>query len=214
MSESEAKTPARGQLFVVSAPSGAGKTSLLKALIARNPALTFSVSYTTRAPRFGEEGGRDYHFIDAARFEAMQAADAFLESARVFGNGYGTAAADVERERAGGRDVVLEIDWQGARQVRRRRPETVSIFILPPSRESLRARLTGRGTDSESIIDRRMAAAATEMAHWDEYDYVVVNDEFERALADLAAIVDGKGAATERSRPELKDLASKLLAST
>lgn len=213
MSESGNHAPARGQLFVVSAPSGAGKTSLLKALIGRNPALTFSVSYTTRSPRSGEVDGRDYHFIDAARFEAMQASDAFLESARVFGNGYGTAAADVERERAGGRDVVLEIDWQGARQVRRRRPETVSIFILPPSRESLRARLTGRGTDSESIIDRRMAAAATEMAHWEEYDYVVVNDEFERALADLAAIVDGKGGATERSRPELKELVSKLLAS-
>lgn len=198
---------------MVSAPSGAGKTSLLKALIERTPRLVFSISYTTRAPRAGEVDGRDYHFIDLERFRAMRAEGAFLESAEVFGNGYGTAAADVAHERAEGRDVVLEIDWQGARQVRERRPETVSIFILPPSRESLRARLTGRGTDSERIIDRRMAAAATEMAHWDEYDYVVVNDEFERALADLAAIVDGKGTAAARSRPELKALAAKLLAS-
>ncbi|MGH8128624.1 MAG: guanylate kinase [Gammaproteobacteria bacterium] len=214
MSESGGHTPARGQLFVVSAPSGAGKTSLLKALIERTPRLVFSISYTTRSPRPGEMDGRDYHFIDLEHFRAMRAGDEFLESAEVFGNGYGTAAVDVAAERAEGRDVVLEIDWQGARQVRERRPETVSIFILPPSRESLRARLTGRGTDSERIIDRRMAAAATEMAHWDEYDYVVVNDEFESALADLAAIVAGKGAATERSRPELQDLASKLLAST
>lgn len=212
MSENRRHGAGRGQLFVVSAPSGAGKTSLLKALIERTPGLVFSTSYTTRAPRAGEVDGRDYHFIDMERFRAMQAEDAFLESAEVFGNGYGTSAADVEHERAEGRDVVLEIDWQGARQVRRKLPDTVSIFILPPSRESLRARLTGRGTDSERIIDRRMAAAAAEIAHWDEYDHVVVNDEFERALADLGAIVHGKGDATRRSRPGLKRLAAKLLA--
>jgi len=213
LSERHANGSSRGRLFVVSAPSGAGKTSLLKALIGRNAALMLSVSYTTRAPRPGEVDGRDYHFIDPERFEAMQAADAFLESARVFGNGYGTAAADVERARANGRDVVLEIDWQGARQVRRRVPETTSIFILPPSRDSLRARLTRRGTDSGRTIARRMAAATTEMAHWDEYDYVIVNDEFEHALADLAAVVAGGDAAEARTRTNLADFVAGLLAS-
>jgi len=211
LSEDRTHACARGQLFVVSAPSGAGKTSLLKALIERTPALTFSISYTTRAPRPGEVDGRDYHFVDLKRFREMRAGDAFLESAEVFGNGYGTAAADVERERAAGRDVVLEIDWQGARQVRQRQPEAVSIFILPPSRESLRARLTRRGTDSEAIIDRRMAAATEEMAHWDEYDYVIVNDRFDQAVADLAAVIDGQGDGLARSRPGLAGFAAGLL---
>lgn len=211
MSEDRSHARARGQLFVVSAPSGAGKTSLLKALIERTPTLVFSISYTTRAPRPGEVDGRDYHFIDMARFRLMQAEDAFLESAEVFGNGYGTAAADVEREHAAGHDVVLEIDWQGARQVRQRQPEAVSIFILPPSRESLRSRLTRRGTDSESTITRRMAAATEEMAHWGEYDYVIVNDRFEQAVADLAAVLGGHGDNLRRTRPGLSGFAAGLL---
>lgn len=213
MSDAPTRGGKRGRLFVVSAPSGAGKTSLLKALIERTPTLVFSISYTTRAPRNGEVDGRDYHFIDLDRFRAMRDAGEFLESAEVFGNGYGTASADVERELAAGRDVVLEIDWQGARQVRRKAPEAISVFILPPSRRSLRARLTRRGTDSESTIARRMDAAAAEMDHWDEYDYVVVNDDFQRALADLAAVVAGDGQGVERSRPGLESLVSKLLAS-
>ncbi len=203
----------RGGLYVISAPSGAGKTSLLRALIARRPQLAFSVSYTTRRPRQGEVDGRDYHFVDAVRYAAMRDADEFLESATVFGNDYGTGAADVERLRAAGRDVVLEIDWQGGRLVRARVPETISIFVLPPSRESLRARLTGRGTDSETVIERRMAAAAAEIAHWDEYDYVIVNDTFARALDELQAIFAGDGEAARRERPGLAEFVAGLLAS-
>lgn len=202
----------RGGLFVVSAPSGAGKTSLLRTLIVRDPQLALSVSYTTRAPRAGERDHHDYHFIDRERFDAMRAAGAFLESAVVFGNGYGTGAADVERLRAAGRDVVLEIDWQGARQVRARVPETVSVFILPPSRAVLRQRLTGRGTDSEETIERRMQAAAAEMEHWGEYDYVVVNEDFERAVADLEAVLAGRGEALRAGRPALAGFARTLLA--
>ncbi|MGH8428032.1 MAG: guanylate kinase [Gammaproteobacteria bacterium] len=202
----------RGGLYVVSAPSGAGKTSLLKALIARYPRLAFSVSYATRRPRPDEVEGRDYHFIDAARFERMRSRGEFLESATVYGNGYGTGAADVERLRAAGRDVVLEIDWQGARQVRERVPETISVFILPPSRSVLRARLTHRGTDSEETITRRMAAAAAEIRHWCEYDYVIVNEDFARALADLEAVFAGRGAALGRSRTGLAVFAAGLVA--
>jgi len=201
----------QGNLFIVSAPSGAGKTSLLRALMQRDPSVTFSVSYTTRAPRPGEADGLDYHFIDAGRYAAMREAHDFLESAQVFGNGYGTAVADVEKELAAGRKVVLEIDWQGARQVRERMPGAASVFILPPSRECLRARLTERGTDSEATIDRRMAAATEEMAHWDEYDYVIVNDRFEQAVADLAAVLDGRGAALVRTRPGLEGFVDGLL---
>lgn len=203
----------RGGLFILSAPSGAGKTSLLRALIARHGRLAFSVSYTTRAPRPGEVSGRDYHFIDRARFEAMRKAGDFLESAWVFGNGYGTGVEDVERLRAAGRDVVLEIDWQGARQVRARIPEVVSVFILPPSRQILRTRLTGRGTDTEATIERRMAAASEEMAHWREYDYVIVNDDFERALGELEGIFAGHGSAVHRARPGLAEFADGLLES-
>ena len=200
-----------GTLFIVSAPSGAGKTSLLKALMARDESVTFSVSYTTRDPRPGEIDGRDYHFIDQARFEAMRKANAFLESAEVYGNGYGTGIADVRNELAHGRKVVLEIDWQGARQVRERMPEAVSVFILPPSRECLRARLTERGTDSEAIIDQRMAVATAEMAHWNEYDYVIINDQFERALEELEAVLNGRGQAVARPRRGLAAFVATIL---
>lgn len=203
----------RGGLYIVSAPSGAGKTSLLRELIRRRGAVAFSISYTTRAPRPGERDGRDYHFVDRDRFDAMREAGEFLESALVFGNGYGTAAADVERLRDAGRDVVLEIDWQGANQVRERVREAVSVFVLPPSRGALRARLTGRGTDSEATIERRMAAAAAEMAHWREYDFVIVNDDFQRALGELEAIFAGRGTAARRERPGLAAFAEGLLAS-
>lgn len=202
----------RGRLFVVSAPSGAGKTSLLRELIGRRPQLAVSVSYTTRAPRTDELPGRDYHFVDRDRFEAMRRAGEFLESAVVFGNGYGTGAADVERLRAAGHDVVLEIDWQGARQVRARVPDTVSVFVLPPSRALLRERLTARGTDSDDVIERRMQAASDEIEHWREYDYVVVNDDFERALADLEAVFEGGGARFRAGRPGLAQFVDELLA--
>lgn len=204
---------ARGGLFVVSAPSGAGKTSLLRALIEQRPNLVFSVSWTTRAPRGGERDGRDYHFVEPERFEARREAGGFLESATVFGNGYGTSVTEVENLRAAGRDVVLEIDWQGARAVRQRVPEAVSIFILPPSREVLRERLAGRGTDSEGVIAHRMAAAADEMRHWDEYDYVIVNGNFAQALGELEAVFDGRGSGVSRERPGLAVFARNLLES-
>ena len=178
-----------GVLFVVSAPSGAGKTSLLKALIPSDPQLRLSVSHTTRAPRPGEQDGVHYHFVDRPQFEQMVAEGAFLEHAQVFDNLYGTAEATVRDLLAGGHDAVLEIDWQGARQVRKRFPDAVGIFIVPPSVAALRERLGGRGQDSLEVIERRMRDARRELSHYGEYDYLVVNDVFERALDDLRAIV-------------------------
>jgi guanylate kinase len=178
-----------GTLFIVSAPSGAGKTSLVRALLASDPRVRLSVSHTTRAARPGEVDGRDYHFVDEARFQQLVAADAFLEHAEVFGRRYGTSRAAVEPFLARGEDVFLDIDWQGARQVRARRPDAQSIFILPPSREVLLERLRRRGQDSEETIARRMAGARAEMAHYDEFDYLIVNDRFEDSLADLRGIV-------------------------
>lgn len=177
-----------GILFIVSAPSGAGKTSLVKALLERESALGLAISYTTRPPRPGEVDGVHYHFIDEGRFLAMIAAGAFLEHAQVFGNRYGTAEARVREALARGQDLLLEIDWQGARQVRARFPGAVSIFILPPSAPVLAERLRGRGQDSEAVIAGRMRQARDEMSHFDEYDYLVVNDDFDQALADLACL--------------------------
>jgi len=177
-------------LFIISAPSGAGKTSLVKALLERDPAITVSVSHTTRPKRPGEVDGVHYHFVDAAAFQRMVAEGAFLEQAEVFGNYYGTAEAEVraQLERSGG-DVILEIDWQGAQQVRRRFPQAVSIFILPPSMETLRSRLEGRGQDSGEVITRRLRAAREEIAHYAEFDYLLVNDVFDEALSQLHCIV-------------------------
>lgn len=178
-----------GTLYIVSAPSGAGKTSLVHAVTASDPALSLSVSHTTRPQRPGETHGVDYHFVSDAEFEAQVEAGRFLEHARVFGNRYGTSRDSVERELAEGRDVVLEIDWQGARQVRERMPEAVTVFVLPPSREALRERLTGRRQDSEAVIEQRMAAAVEEISHYAEYDYLIINDVFETAVADLQALL-------------------------
>jgi guanylate kinase len=178
-----------GILFIVSAPSGAGKTSLLKQLIPSDERLALSVSHTTRAMRPGEEDGVHYHFVPVDQFQAMVGEGAFLEHAQVFDNYYGTAEQGVRSQLAGGQDVVLEIDWQGARQVRERFPEAVSIFIVPPSIEALRERLGGRGTDSDEIIERRMRDAQAELSHYPEYDYLVINDDFDTALAELATIV-------------------------
>jgi guanylate kinase len=178
-----------GILFIVSAPSGAGKTSLLKALLEDARGLTVSVSHTTRAPRPGEEDGVHYHFVDRETFERIAEDGGFLESARVFDNFYGTSEQAVRDGLARGDDVVLEIDWQGARQVRQRIPGSVSVFIAPPSVEELRRRLASRGQDSAEVIARRMADAESDMAHRDEYDYLVINEVFERALDDLRAIV-------------------------
>jgi guanylate kinase len=192
--EANGNTPAtRGRLFVLAAPSGAGKTSLVKALLERMPALQMSVSHTTRPRRPTEVHGREYYFIAVPEFERLVAEGQFLEHARVFDNLYGTARAPVEARLAAGGDLVLEIDWQGARQVRAALPDCVTIFILPPSREALEERLRSRATDSPEVIARRLRDAVSDMSHWREFDYVVVNDDFERAVTDLIAIVAGHG---------------------
>lgn len=202
----------RGRLYVIAAPSGAGKTSLVRALMERVPGLRFSISYTTRRQRPAEVHGRDYFFVDRATFERMAAANEFLEHARVFDNYYGTARAQVEESLAAGRDLILEIDWQGAQQIRTALPECVSIFILPPSRAELERRLRGRGTDAEEVIQRRLGDAAADMTHWREFDYVVVNDDFSRALSELQQITVGGGEASHRDRPGLEALAAELTA--
>ncbi len=178
-----------GSLFIVSSPSGGGKTSLVKTLLEAEPELRLSVSYTTRPPRPGEVDGRDYHFVAAPVFERMLAAGEFLESAVIYGNRYGTSQKLIEREQAQGRDVVLEIDWQGAQQIRRVMRQVVSVFILPPSPEVLEARLRARGQDSEDIVARRLAAAREEIGHVSEYEYVIINDDFNRAAQDLRCII-------------------------
>jgi guanylate kinase len=203
---------ARGELFVVSAPSGAGKTSLVKALLERRPELRLSISHTTRKPRPSEAEGREYFFVSVGDFQALSAQGAFLEHAQVFDNHYGTGRAPVEAHLAAGRNVILEIDWQGARQVRKSLPQCVTIFILPPSRQALEERLRVRRTDSDEVIARRLRDAVSDMSHWKEFDYVVVNDNFERALADMTHIIDGKGTALKVDRPELRALLAELLA--
>ena len=203
---------AQNRLFVISAPSGAGKTSLVRELMARKPVLRFSISYTTRPQRNGEVDGKDYFFVSPESFRSMIADGAFLEHARVFDHFYGTSRAQVESLLGDGFGVVLEIDWQGARQVRAAMPDSVGIFILPPSRTELERRLRSRGTDSEAVIRRRLADAATDISHWSEFDYVVVNDEFPAALQALLDIVGGEGAASRADRPELAELAEALQA--
>ncbi len=202
----------RGRLFVIAAPSGAGKTSLVRALMERKPALRFSISYTTRPQRPTEIHGRDYFFVPRDEFAAMVERDEFLEHARVFDNSYGTARGPVEASLAAGQDLILEIDWQGAQQIRRALPECRSIFILPPSRAELERRLRGRGTDAEDVIQRRLRDAASDMTHWPEFDYVVVNDNFARALEDICEIVDGRGELVSSSVPGLAALVNQLTA--
>ena len=179
----------RGNIFVVAAPSGGGKSTLVNALLAEDPLVRLSVSHTTRAPRPGEQDGREYHFTDVKTFEAMLARGEFLESALVHGNYYGTGQAWIESVRASGHDIVLEIDWQGAQQVRRLYPESVGIFILPPSMAELERRLRGRGKDSDEVIRKRLANAAEEISHVAEFDYVIINKDFDEARRDLSAIV-------------------------
>jgi len=180
-----------GNLFIVSAPSGAGKSSLVSAVLAEDKLLSLSVSFTTRPPRPGEVDGRDYHFVDRKRFAAMVGRGEFLESAEVHGNAYGTSQKAIDDARAKGLDVMLEIDWQGALQVRRAFPDAVSVFILPPPPvlAELERRLRGRGQDSEEAIQRRLRAAREEIGHVAEFDYVIINKDFEEARRDLAALV-------------------------
>jgi len=202
----------RGRLFVIAAPSGAGKTSLVRALMEREPGLRFSISFTTRRQRPNEVHGKDYFFVAKEEFERMVAAGAFLEHARVFDNSYGTARKQVEDSLAAGQDLILEIDWQGAAQIRAAMPDCISIFILPPSRAELERRLRGRGTDAEDVIRRRLSDAAADMTHWREFDYVVVNDDFDSVVEELRAIVAGHGDASRRDRPGLAELAAGLTA--
>ena len=177
----------------------------------REPRIQFSVSYTTRKPRPNEIPGRDYHFVSMERFREMIANHEFLEHAQVFDNCYGTGVRTVQEALSNGEQLLLEIDWQGARQVRLRIPEAVSIFILPPSREALELRLKGRSTDSDTVIQRRLQDAAEDLGHWSEFDYVVVNDRFEQALEDLQAIVENRGGALIAKRPEVVQLAAGLV---
>jgi guanylate kinase len=201
----------RGRLFVIAAPSGAGKTSLVKALLQRRPELHVSISHTTRARRPTEEHGREYYFVGIPEFQALLVEEQFLEHAQVFDNYYGTGRKPVEQQLANGRNVILEIDWQGARLVRAAMPECSTIFILPPSRRELEERLRNRNTDSDEVIARRLRDAVGDMSHWHEFDFVVVNENFERAVADLSRIVDGQGADLAAGRPSLKPLLAELV---
>ena len=183
----------KGNLYTVSAPSGAGKTSLVNALVEKRPEVRLSVSHTTRNMRRGEQNGVNYNFVDKIEFQSMIEAGDFLEYAEVFGNFYGTSYNWVKNTLSDGKDVILEIDWQGAEQVLKLIPETVGIFILPPSRNILRERLTTRGQDKDEVIDARMAEAKGEISHYSEADYLVINDQFDQALAELEGIIQLKG---------------------
>lgn len=182
-----------GRLFIFSAASGTGKTSLANALIESLPNVEFSVSHTTRAPRPGEKYGVHYYFVSRDEFDMMVKAGQFLEHAQVFDNSYGTARSQVEQRLKNGKSVILDIDWQGAKSIKTRMPEAVTVFILPPSRATLEERLIKRGQDSADIIARRMRDAVAEMRHYSEFDWVIVNDDFDAALSDLRAIVTGEG---------------------
>lgn len=197
-----------GTLYIVSAPSGAGKSSLIKALLAqkRDWPVQVSVSHTTRAPRVGENEGEHYYFVDEPAFKQLIKENAFFEWAQVFANYYGTSRLAIEKALAQGVDVFLDIDWQGARQVREMMPQAKGIFILPPSRAELQARLSKRGQDSEQIIAQRMAQAQAEMSHYDEYDYLIINDDFERATEELSAIVQARR--NERAKQACKHQAT------
>ena len=178
----------RGTLYIVAAPSGAGKSSIVNACLARDPSVSLSISFTSRPPRPGERDGEHYHFVSEDEFQRMVAAGEFFEHARVHGDLKGTARQSVEPQLAAGRDVLLEIDWQGARQVRAQVPDAVGIFILPPSRKALEERMRKRGQDSEEVIARRLAAAREEMSHHDEFDYLIVNEEFDVAVGEMCAV--------------------------
>ncbi len=192
------------RLFVIAAPSGAGKTTLVHATVMNSPDLRFSISYTTRPQRSNEVDGRDYHFIDTAEFEKLRANDDLLESATVFDNFYGTSRSQVEEILSDGHDVLLEIDWQGARQVRESMPNCVTIFVLPPSLAELERRLRDRRTDSDEVIERRLRDAVSDMGRWDEFDYVIINDDLDQAVADLEAVLGGDGVASATENSELR----------
>jgi len=199
-----------GNLFIVSAPSGAGKTSLVSAMLAATPDVDLSISYTTRPPRPGEADGKDYHFVSRETFLAMAERGDFLESAEIYGNLYGTSQSWIQAETANGRDILLEIDWQGAAQVRRVFPDCISIFILPPSLQALESRLKNRGKDSDEVITRRMRTACDEIAHVAEFDYVIINDKLDGAVQQLRAVVVAAGIRRDRQVARHQDLINQL----
>jgi guanylate kinase len=204
-------TTQQGKLFVISAPSGAGKTTLVKRIIDSRPDLKFSISYTTREKRPGEQPGVDYHFLSRDEFLSMRDNDAFLEHAEVFGNYYGTGRQQVSDLCATGNDVLLEIDWQGAQQVMANDPDCTSIFILPPSITELERRLRGRATDSEEVIRRRLSEAVDDISHWAEFNHVVINDDLEQAVTELLAILNGSSTTTRTDQPEVGERVAGLL---
>ena len=201
----------KGTLFVISAASGAGKTSLVKSVLQHVSDIEVSVSHTTRAPREGEVDGVDYHFVDKEAFQTMVDDGEFFESATVFGNMYGTSRQHIEEQLLKGKDVILEIDWQGAQQIRRLVTDCRTIFIVPPSIIALRERLTSRGQDDESIINQRMLEAISEMSHYVEFDYLIINDDFDEARDNLAAIIKGNRMLHEHQQQKHADLLAKLL---
>ncbi|WIM82066.1 guanylate kinase [Gallibacterium anatis] len=203
-----------GNLYIVSAPSGAGKSSLISALLQQQPSyeMQVSISHTTRQPRPNEEHGKHYYFVDHKEFERLIAEDAFLEYAEVFGNYYGTSLPMIERSLKQGIDVFLDIDWQGAQQVRKKVPEAKSIFILPPSLQELERRLVGRGQDSNEVIAARMKKAINEISHYDEYDYLIINDDFDQALSEIKVILKAEKLRVERQVQRHQLLISQLLA--
>ncbi len=202
------KQTGSGSLFIIAAPSGGGKTSLVNGLLSRDPRLVLSISHTTRSPRLGETDGRHYHFVSSSEFEKMVRNGDFIEYAQVFDHCYGSNRNSVTQQLKQDRDVVLEIDWQGARQVRSAFPASCLIFIIPPSLEILRERLTGRGQDSTTVIQRRMSDAQSEISHWAEFDQLVVNDDFDTALEELLAIINDH----RNNKPHLKNKLNEHLA--
>lgn len=200
------------RLFVLAAPSGAGKTTIVKALVARNPDLRFSISYTTRPKRKTEVDGSDYLFVDEQQFRELEADGELLEHATVFGNFYGTSRKQVQAILQDGHNVLLEIDWQGAAQVRESMPDCVTIFILPPSLSELERRLRDRRTDSEEVIERRLSEAVSDIGRWSDFDYVIINDDLDQAVADLEAVLAGNGAACATSNRVLRARAAEIAA--
>ncbi len=199
------------RLFVVAAPSGAGKTTLVKALVTRRPELRFSISYTTRKKRSNEAEGVDYLFVSVDEFARLRSGGDLLESAEVFDNHYGTSREQVEQHLQAGHHVILEIDWQGATQVREAKPACVTIFILPPSTDELERRLRSRHTDSDDVIRRRLRDALSDMSHWSEFDFAIINDDLERAVGDLEAIVAGAGDSSATSDGAVRDAVLRIL---
>ena len=201
----------RASLFVIAAPSGAGKTTLVKELLERKPGLRFSISYTTREKRVAEVEAKDYFFVREAEFQKLEAKGELLESARVFDNHYGTSRSQVEQHLGNGHHVILEIDWQGAQQVRQSKPDCITIFVLPPSRDELERRLRDRRTNNDDVIERRLNDALGDMSHWSEFDYVIINDDLTLAVSELESVLNGEGEANRVGNESLQARIEKII---